>query len=232
MKIDLSKISIGIVSLAIGFMLTVQLSASNRSANNISYEQWSKQQALMDELKSRNHGLSDEAAGLRNKLALESSGKQSREFKEKLKQVNIAAGLTAVTGPGLVIKLDDNPDPLKVGDDADDYIIHQINLLFVVNDLRGAGAEAISINDQRIIAGSEIRCAGPTILINTARVAPPYEIKAIGNSESLEDSIRAPGGELQALEARGIKTSILKSDKMVIPALSEILTYRYAQSTT
>ena len=66
------------------------------------------------------------------------------------------------------------------------YIIHDDDLLRVINELRAAGAEAIAINGERIVAMSEIRCAGPTLSVNNNRSAPPYEIKAIGNPNNLE----------------------------------------------
>ena len=56
------------------------------------------------------------------------------------------------------------------------------DLLYIINDLKRGGAEAISINEQRIISTSEIRCVGNTILVNTTRLAPPYHIKVIGLS--------------------------------------------------
>lgn len=232
MKMDVTKASIGLVSVAIGFMLSVQLGANSHSSSNIPFKQWSNQEALLESLQKDNDNLLNEAIILRNELALQSSDEQSKELNDKLAKVNIAAGFTSVMGSRIVITLDDNPDPLRIGEDPNDYIIHDKNLLFLINDLRCSGAEAISINDQRIIASSAIRCAGPTILVNTSRVTPPFEIKAIGNPEILESSIRTAGSEIQIMQARGIKTGIKKSSKVVIPALSEILTYHYAQSNT
>lgn len=231
-KMDWTKVSMGIVSTGIGLMLSLQINSIIHSPGHISLKQWSKQEALIQDLQKQNDNLMNEAIMLRNKLALESSDERSQELNEKLANVNIAAGLTSVSGPGIVINLDDNPDPLRIGDNPDDYLIHDHNLLFLINDLRGAGAEAISINEQRILASSEIRCAGPTILVNTTRVGAPFEIKAIGNPEGLERFIRTSGQQLRELEARGIKINIKKSGKVVIPALSGVLTYNYAQAKT
>ena len=66
------------------------------------------------------------------------------------------------------------------------YIIHDEDLLRVLNELCAAGAEAISINDQRIVATTEVRCAGPTVSVNNVRSAPPYVIKAIGNPKKFD----------------------------------------------
>lgn len=102
------------------------------------------------------------------------------------------ASLTEVTGPGVIVILDDNAenaaaakasDPLSF--DPESFIIHDKDLLYLINDLRMGGAEAIAINNQRIVSSSDIRCVGTVILVNSTRLAPPYEIKAIGNPEVL-----------------------------------------------
>ncbi|MHB8065829.1 MAG: DUF881 domain-containing protein [Ruminiclostridium sp.] len=111
--------------------------------------------------------------------------------KYELDYLRLITGLTDVNGEGIIITLNDseNPDP----EDVMDFIIHDLDVLNVVNELRLAGALAISINNERIIATSEQLCSGPTIKINNNRYAVPYEIKAIGDSDvlykALKDSI-------------------------------------------
>ena len=118
---------------------------------------------------------------------------QLSDLQKQLTEQQIRAGLTALEGPGLVVTLDDNNSGLASapGEDANRYVIHYENLLYIVNDLRNAGAEGISINGQRIVVASEIRCVGNVILINTTRLAPPYEISAIGDPHTLEDAINS-----------------------------------------
>lgn len=228
MKINLPKLAIGIVSLTLGFLISIQISANLHSFKNISVKQWSQQTIYMEELKKQNDKLVKEAFSLRNQLASESPD-ESKALNEKLSRVNITAGFTPMIGPGIVINLDDNPNPLAVDDNPNDYLIHDTDLLFVVNHLKSSGAEAISINEERIIGSSEIRCAGPTILVNTIRITPPFEIKVIGNPQVLEDAMRAEGGELQVLGAKGMKISIQKASKITIPAFAGILEYHYAK---
>ena len=90
-------------------------------------------------------------------------------------------------------------------DNTNLYIIHDEDILKVINELRAAGAEAISLNDQRLISTSEIRCAGPTISVNNTRVAAPFVIKAIGNAKSMEDAIKMRGGVAETLSVWGIQ---------------------------
>ena len=110
------------------------------------------------------------------------------------------------------------------------YIIHDEDLLRVLNELRAAGAEAISLNDQRIVAMSEVRCAGPTVSVNNVRSAPPYVIKAIGAPKTLTSALRLRGGVVETFEFWGIQVKIKAADKVHIPALKAPRNFEYAQS--
>ncbi len=101
----------------------------------------------------------------------------------------MSAGLIAVEGPGIIVTIDDSKRVGKLGENPNLYLIHDDDILKVINELWAAGAEVMSINDQRIITNSEIRCAGPTLSVNNTRYAPPYEIKVIGNPHNLENSL-------------------------------------------
>lgn len=126
------------------------------------------------------------------------------------------SGLTDVTGKGVVVILNDAE---KVSEDENvmDYIIHDEDVYNVINELRAAGAQAISINNERIIATSEMRCAGPTIKINNNRYAVPYEIKAIGDSDVLYDNLKDSNIVNYMKEYRK-RVDIQKNDNIIIPA--------------
>lgn len=223
--------SIAFVSVVIGIMLSIQINANlHSSTHSQSFNQWSKKEKLIIDLKEENSVLAKEVLELRTQLAKQSLDSSNSELNKKLNKANIAAGFTSVIGPGVVIYLDDNPNPLMIGDNPEEYLIHDSNILSVINQLKESGAEAISINDQRIIATSEIRCAGPTILVNLNRISPPFEIKAIGNSETLESSMRSKNGELYLLELRGMKVRIQKSNNIEIQAFNGFLKNSYAKS--
>ncbi len=87
-------------------------------------------------------------------------------------------------------------------------VVHDGDLLEVVNALKNAGAEAISINNQRITNSSSITCIGNVIKINGEKVSVPYVINAIGLPEKLYGSITMPGGYIKQLEDDGIQVSI------------------------
>ena len=149
--------------------------------------------SLITNLETENASLETQLATVRQEtdtiiMNSSSSESQLKDSQHQLQQLQIRAGLTALEGPGIIITVDDNKNILT-GDDPNRYVIHYENLLAMVNDLRNAGAEAISINGQRIVVSSEIRCVGNVILINTTRLAPPFELSAIGDPSALAETI-------------------------------------------
>jgi uncharacterized protein YlxW (UPF0749 family) len=97
------------------------------------------------------------------------------------------AGLTAVKGSGIVMTLNDAAVPGEMA--LEDYIIHDSDIIPLLNELRMAGAEAISINGERVLGMTKTVCAGPTILINRSRYPVPFEFKAIGDPQVLYDAL-------------------------------------------
>ena len=99
------------------------------------------------------------------------------------------ADMNPVHGPGLVVTLDDAQRDAngRFPRDAspDDLVVHQQDIQAVLNGLWSAGAEAIQMQDQRIIATSVPRCVGNTLLLNGRTYSPPYTITAIGNATAM-----------------------------------------------
>jgi uncharacterized protein YlxW (UPF0749 family) len=105
------------------------------------------------------------------------------------------AGMDAVHGPGLVVTLEDAQRDAngRFPRDAspDDLVVHQQDIQAVLNALWSAGAEAIQMQDQRIIATSVPRCVGNTLLLNGRTYSPPYTITAIGNAAAMQAALAA-----------------------------------------
>jgi uncharacterized protein YlxW (UPF0749 family) len=158
------------------------------------------------------------------------AGQSHLELLEKeLEQMKILAGMTSVVGKGVIVKMEDSPKrgPLE---DVNALIIHDKDLVDVCNELKAAGAEAIAINGQRLVAMSEIRCSGPVIQVNGMPIgsAEGYTIQAIGDSDALEAGLRLPGGIVDTLRLMGIVVKIRKENQIVIPALTVRKEFRYA----
>lgn len=152
--------------------------------------------------------------------------------KEKeIKLNNNLLGLTTVEGKGIELIVKDDPtvtsETIGVFEDISDHIVHDGDLRRIVNELKNAGAEAISINGQRIVTTTAITCIGNVIKINDEKVSSPFVIKAIGFPESLESALNRAGGFLDYLNDYGIITSIKKVDNVTIPKYTGVITSKY-----
>ena len=121
---------------------------------------------------------------------------------EEIKAGNKIIGLDEVTGPGITITLSDSKLDINSVLDPNSLIVHDGDILSVINELKNAGAEAISINDQRMVPTTGIICGGNIIDINKEKVGAPFEIKAIGLPEQLA-GLNRPGGYLNRILNRG-----------------------------
>ena len=157
------------------------------------------------------------------------------DLENEIKNGNKILGLSEVTGNGLIITINDNQD-ISLNSwlaDPNLLLVHDTDLISVVNELKNAGAEAISINEQRLVTTSAIECDGNIIKVNGEKVGAPFTIKAIGLPEVLINVNRF-GGYLDNLrENRYLKVSIEKmTDKktITIPKYTGVMKFQYAQS--
>ena len=146
-------------------------------------------------------------------------------MKSELDKANVLAGLSDVRGEGVVITLKDSTDT-ELSVEAG--LVHDTDLTAIVTELKAAGAEAISINGQRIIATTAIRCVGPTIQVNSVKVASPFYIKAIGNSKYLESALNIKNGVADSLKAYGIEVEIETDNSITIDKYDLALKLKYA----
>lgn len=152
------------------------------------------------------------------------------EAKNKINDGNKTIGLAEVTGPGVIITVADSDIDSNKVLDSSDLLVHDSDILKIVNELKNAGAEAISINGQRVILTTSIICGGNIININGERIGSPFEIKAIGSPEALANLSR-PDGCLSLLQQRGVKVSTpKKSNSITIPKYSGVLNFKYLTS--
>ena len=152
------------------------------------------------------------------KLKLDAAEKLSEiDSADLIAELKIKACLTALEGEGVKIILHDSDKKISATENPNTYIIHDDDLLRVINELRAAGAEAISINGQRLTALSEIRCAGPTLSVNNVRSSAPFEVCAIGDKKTLKNALTMRGGVADTLGVWGIKVEVETSDEIYIP---------------
>jgi uncharacterized protein YlxW (UPF0749 family) len=125
----------------------------------------------------------------------------------------LRAGLIPVSGKGIVITME---DALATGElDIEDYIIHDSDVNAILDELKANGAEAISINGERVVFSTKPVCAGPTIIVNESRYPPPYVIKAIGDPDVLYNAIDTMA-EIAFMRLADIRIDIVKQDQIVV----------------
>jgi len=139
---------------------------------------------------------------------------------EKIELYETFLGMTDVKGQGVIISVSDNDGYNKQNSfasiNASNYLVHDGNLVAIVNELKAAGAEAISINDKRITDKTAITCAGNVIQVNGEKVGSPFVIKAIGQKDLLYGEITKNGGTIYKLKKYGVITEIKKNDNIEI----------------
>lgn len=142
-----------------------------------------------------------------------------RLLENELKDLQMLLGETDVQGSGIIVTISEE----KIEEDRITYE----DLLYIVNELKIAGAEAISINNHRIINRTDIVEINSYIRVNGKNVLAPYTIKAIGNQTYLESVLLGVGGYADELRKWGFEIEIERSDKVQIDAYTNELSYKY-----
>ena len=221
----------GAVVLAIFAALAVT-AAVQTSQDSVSQER--ERRALIEQVKERRDAVEADrgrVARLRaDKTRLESdlvrNSRSSSALLAELNLLRLRAGTSAVRGPGVEILVDDAKNA-----ETDRERVLDIDLQKIVNGLWRAGAEAISINGQRLTARSAIRHGGKGITVNFQGVAPPYRILAIGNKLTLPSRfVDTTSGQawLDAQREVGLRFSIRTESSLRLPA-ADLPTFRFAE---
>lgn len=218
-----AKIMLVLVFAVLGFMLATQIKTTERQ-KTINVQ---RAEELTERLRVVEQQRDDLAKEIEKLQANNSSDKVLENELERLKEF---AGEVPLEGKGIQLILDDSKVTAQVGENPNLYIIHDDDLLRVINELRAAGAEAISINGERLVSTSEIRCAGPTLSVNNNRSAPPYVILAIGNPSNLASALKLRGGVLDTFKFWGIQAELTMPEVVKIPAFKGHRTFEYAQA--
>ena len=229
-------ITIGIMCFLLTTGICIQLNTIKEATKTVGVE--NTKNALRDEvLKWKEKYDSTYASLTREEEELEKirteatkNDANSSKLEEEIKTADKLLGLTDVTGQGIEITIADSetetPQILGGVLDVKYLLVHSTDLIQIVNELKNAGAEAISINDERIVLTTSITCDGNVVLINGEKIGSPFVIKAIGQPESLAGLTR-PGGYLEIMERDGIEIYIKKSDNITIKKYNGVLKSKY-----
>ena len=234
-----NKISIilGIVCLILSIAIVVQIKTIRGTSSTV-VKNFSED-SLRDEVlkwkekydnETRNvENAEKELIKIREEITKNDTTASSKE--EEITLNNNLLGFTNLEGKGIELTVKDDPnatrETISVVDDISNHIVHDGDLRRIVNELKNAGAEAISINDQRIVTTTAITCIGNVIKINDEKVSSPFVIKAIGFPERLETALNRGGGYLDWLNDDGIVTSIRKLDNVKITKYTGVISSKY-----
>lgn len=163
------------------------------------------------------------------KNSTENNGDLEQKENE-IKTGNKMLGLTDVNGEGVIVTLSDSKKDATSVLDPSSLLVHDADVLSIINELKNAGAEAISINDQRIVPTSSISCGGNIIEINGEKTGAPFVIKAIGLPEQLIGALSRQNGYVDILRSASVGVDIKKSTSISIPKYSGVINYKYAET--
>ena len=233
-------ITLGIMCFILTVAICIQLKTIENTTTTIS--QSLKENGLRDEVlrwKERYDNVYEELNQSLKELeevrkqATQNDTKSSAK-QEEIKNNNMLLGLSEVKGEGLQIVIaDNNTGTLKNDSEALDLssqVVHYDDLIEVINALNNAGAEAISINGQRIIQTTAITCEGNVIKINGQKVSSPFTIKAIGSQGLLYGSLTMIGGYLYILDEAGVIVETTQMDNLTVEKYSGVINYKYVKN--
>lgn len=233
-------ITLGIMCFILTVAICIQLKTIENTTTTIS--QSLKENGLRDEVlrwKERYDNFYEELNQSLKELeevrkqATQNDTKSSAK-QEEIKNNNMLLGLSEVKGEGLQIVIaDNNTGTLKNESEALDLssqVVHYDDLIEVINALNNAGAEAISINGQRIIQTTAITCEGNVIKINGQKVSSPFTIKAIGSQGLLYGSLTMIGGYLYILDEAGVIVDTTQMDNLTVEKYSGVINYKYVKN--
>ena len=223
------------MAVLLGVLMSLQVKTLNSGVKYLSIKDMYTHSIELESQKSELVQLSAKVEALKTQIDAYSTAKEDAEIDYEtflvgeIENIKASAGLTELEGPGVVIIVTDGTRDLIEDEDPNNVLVHDLDIRAMVDDLRNAGAEAISINGQRVVFNkSNIQCTGPTIKINEQVFAPPYIIEAIGDRKFLESAINAPGSFSSALRSWGVFVEVNTSISVTIPAYEGFVTYDYA----
>ena len=227
-------IILGIMCLILTIGISVQIKTVNSNGTTTSANQ------ELNNLKTQVLKMKEKCEASYNKLEqaqtelektrknVASNDEQLKQLEEEIKKYSVILGTTDANGPGVTVTVAD-----ATGQESllalVDPIVHDVDILEIVNELKNAGAETIEVNGQRIVASTAISCDGNVIVVNGEKVSSPFTINAIGLPERMATLTR-PGSYLEKMAESYIKTTFNKLDKITIQKYIGVTSFKYAKT--
>jgi uncharacterized protein YlxW (UPF0749 family) len=226
------QVTLAVALLVLGFLIAAQLAVEGPRVRYTTQERSTLVETALG-LQGQQDALKGRILDLRTQIGqLEASdpgsAAQVQQLNDDLEQARIAAGLIALSGPGIVFRLEDAGAP-GGGVDA---LVSARDIRVVVEELWLAGAEAIAVNGERVTVSTAFLDIGGSVLANSAYLAPPYTIAAIGPT-NLYDRVRSSASFVafvsDRVEATGIQLSVAELDTVEVPAFAGTVNVRFGK---
>ncbi|SES64735.1 Uncharacterized conserved protein YlxW, UPF0749 family [Natronincola peptidivorans] len=231
------KVSIGLLCGILGLIIAMQFNTIRDATDGGFLSTQKAQQLAMDlrNLRTEKERLNEELTSLEIRLKNYEVSEADenliiKNLRRDLEYYQLLAGYKEGEGPGVVVTIDDPPNDFFMGGEGSFIMYNYDVLLEVINQLNAAGAEAIAINDQRYISTTEIYYTSNSVLINNVPTRPPFNIKAIGNPETLEAALNIRYGIVwQMRQYHNLQVNVRKENAILMPRYNKIIQHEYAK---
>lgn len=236
MKLNKGQSVIIILMVILGMLIAMQLRLSQLGYKYVQFTDINnlqntilKEQAEVAQLKEQQQALESKKQAYEG--AKFGEGDIGAILKENVNEYKTFGGLTSLEGPGIVVIVTDAERALDENENPNDLIVHDYDMRALIADIRSAGAEAISINGQRILLSkTKLYCTGPTIRINDQVFAQPFIIRAIGDKNRLLEVVDGPNGYANILRDTGIFVETNTSVSITVPAYPQLQEPKYMKN--
>jgi uncharacterized protein YlxW (UPF0749 family) len=221
-----TRIALVLVAAAVGFLVGVQAHSSEQGSSRLAAESPEDLTRILADLNAEADRLAREVSDLqvtlvRYRTSAERDDLLLEDARNTLADLEVLSGTVPVRGPGVVVVISD----------PEGRVTWQL-LLDLVQELRDAGAEAISIDEHRVVASTWFGPASSGVMVDGEELAPPYEVKAVGPAKDIAEALGIPGGPIAVLSAQpGATLDVFEDQRLLLPALQREIVFRYARPT-
>ena len=216
----MKKIMFGLISTVLGILISMSIREKAEIMSPMSIEKIENYNRELNVVENQINVDKEIISHIKSSIEEKSSPAYQDELKRslqnELKELKILSGEYDIKGEGIVIMIDDSKN--------EDYkntnlgIIHDIDIMIILNELKAAGVDAISINDVRVMGNSEIKCMGPTVKVDGHSKATPFIIKAVGDMEMIYNIMSDKNSYINLLETTYyMDVKVEKNKNIIIP---------------
>jgi uncharacterized protein YlxW (UPF0749 family) len=228
MKLRGSYVILSLVLLVLGFLISFsyQLTKERNQNRTISSEQWDKEyetRAILINNEEINRDLQKELYAKQEEVKqIEESLKDDKQvyynLVEDVEKFRMYVGDLPVGGKGVQVTLEDS-SYIPEGENVNNYIVHESHIFSVINELYISGADAISINGQRLSSNSYIYCNGPVVTVDGNQFPAPFVISAIGEPNVLIPALNIANGIIDQLAYDNVVVTVEKKEEIKMEPL-------------